>query len=277
MKSILITGASTGIGLDAAEYLANRDWKVYAGVRKVEDQERLNKLHANIEAVILDISNEDHIDEFANNINHLDALFNNAGIALGGPIELLPIEDIRRQLDINVISHVSVTQKMIPLLRKSQDPRILFTSSQSGYFTKPFTAVYSASKFAIEALADAMRIELSLSKPEIKVVLIEPGVIKTPIWDKSIGKAMSLEKSYDLSRKKDYQYYIDKISEVTKEYSKTGAEVSEVSKQVHKALTSKNPSSRYRIGKDAKIYYLLSKILPYRLRDKLIKRFLRKI
>ena len=277
MKSILITGASTGIGLDAAEYLASKDWKVYAGVRKAEDKKRLDELHPNIESVIFDISHNEHIDNFIQNVDSLDVLFNNAGIALGGPVELLPIDDIKRQFDINVISHISVTQKIIPLLRKSKDPRILFTSSQSGYFTKPFTAVYSASKFAIEALADAMRIELSLGEPQIKVSLIEPGVIKTPIWDKSVGKAITLEKEYDEKRKKDYQYYIDKIAEITKEYAKTGTEVREVSKVVFKAVSAKNPCARYRVGRDAKTYYFLSKFLPYSLRDKLIRNYLRKI
>lgn len=273
-KIILVTGASTGIGKDACLRLAQMGHKVYAGVRKESDFELLSKAHKNIEAVYFDITNDQHIDDFVRNCSELDILFNNAGIAVGGPLELLPMSEMTKQFDVNVVCQMKVTQKLLPLIRKSTDGRIIFTGSQSGYFTKPFTGLYSASKFALEAICDALRIELGLFG--IKVVLIQPGVIKTPIWEKSIDAAMKLDKDFDPSAKEHYKEIISLAGSATLEISKSGSPVSKVSDVLVKACFDSSPRVRYRVGSDAKINYFLSQILPFKLRDALIKGVLKK-
>lgn len=187
MKVILITGASTGIGKACALAAAQTEFVVYAGYRKESDRDGLQVLHKNINPIQIDVVSE--IDrkrvfaEIQNKHGHLDCLFNNEGIAASGSAEFQSMEKFRTQMEINFYAPVAMTQIFLPLLRKSKDPRILFTSSAAGLFAKPMMASYSASKFALESFVDTIRVELA--PWGVKIAAFEPGKIKTEIYKKS--------------------------------------------------------------------------------------------
>lgn len=165
MKIILITGASTGIGKACALAAAQSDFIVYAGYRKDTDGESLKSLHANVRPLKIDVAKEEDrksaFEFITSEHGHLDCLFNNAGIAASGSAEFQSMDKYRTQMEINFYAPVALTQVFIPLLRKSKDPRILFTSSAAGLFAKPMMASYSASKFALESFIDTIRVELA--------------------------------------------------------------------------------------------------------------------
>ena len=282
MKKILITGASTGIGFACAEYLAKRNMQVYAGVRSDKDFERLSSVHENLKPIKIDITNEESIQacfaELQTQIKPDDSftVFNNAGIVRAGPLEFSPVEELRWQLEVNVTAHVRVCQVFLPLLRQCADGRILFTGSQSGFFTSPLMGPYCASKHAMEAIADALRQELAPTS-NIKVVLIQPGQIKTPIWDKSISKNQQIQaESFPEIANKIYGDMIPKLEARALDANQTGAHTDVVSKDVYKAITSSNPKTRYRQGKGAHLSYYLKILLSDKVRDGLI-RFILKI
>lgn len=282
MKKVLITGASTGIGFAAAQYLAQRNIKVFAGVRSDKDFERVGKSHENIQAVKIDITKEDSIQSCFNELKDIIkaddsfTIFNNAGIVRAGPLEFTPIDELRWQLEVNVSAHVRVTQVFLPLLRECADARILFTGSQSGFFTSPLMGPYCASKHAMEAIADALRQELTPTS-NIKVVLIQPGQIKTPIWDKSINKNHEIQaNSYPPVANKIYGDMIPKIEARALDANESGAHTDVVSKDVYHAITSAKPKTRYRQGKGAHLSYYLKILLSDKTRDGLI-RFILKI
>lgn len=281
MRKILITGASTGIGLACAQYLADKNIYVYAGVRKEVDFEKLVKLHKNIKPIKIDISKEESIqncyDTIKSEVKDEDsfALVNNAGIVRAGPLEFIPIEELKFQLDVNITDHVRVSQIFLPLLRRVRDGRLLFTGSQSGFFTSPLMGPYCASKHGIEAIADAFRQELALNS-NIKVVLIQPGQIKTPIWDKSIDKAHEIQEKYPAKAVELYGEAIPKIEARAKDAGLNGAHTDVVSRDVLKALSKSNPKTRYRQGRGANLSYLLKLLLSDKMRDRLI-RFILKI
>lgn len=197
--SVLITGASSGIGEATAIHLSQNGFRVFAGVRNFSDGERL-KRHAKgiIHPVLLDVTQKDSIAFAYNSIketvgkNGLAGLINNAGIAIAGPIECIPIEEIRRQMEVNVIGQISVTQTFLPLLKMNKG-KIVNIGSVSGRMTIPFLSPYSISKFAMEAFTDALRMELR--QFGISVSIIETGNVATPIWKKSIRLAETFSKN----------------------------------------------------------------------------------
>jgi NAD(P)-dependent dehydrogenase (short-subunit alcohol dehydrogenase family) len=160
MPSVLITGASRGIGKTVADHLSDRGWDVIAGVRTEEDGKRLRAADDRITPVILDVTNESHLAALDNSLpDRLDAVVNNAGVVVAGPIEFVPPAELRRQFDVNVVGQIAVTQAVMPRLRESRG-RVVFVSSLNGKISMPLVGAYAASKFAIEAVADALRIEL---------------------------------------------------------------------------------------------------------------------
>lgn len=274
MRAILVTGASTGIGQRSCTDLANAGFLVFAGVRKLSDGEQF-KNNPNISTVLLDITNTEQIHEAHNTISKrvgdhgLYGLFNNAGIAIGGPLELLPLDSLRNQFEVNVIAQISVTQIFLPLLRKAKGARLLFTGSQSGYFTKPYVAPYSASKHALEAVVNSLRFELR--NMDIHVSLLQPGVIKTPIWNKSLDLGNEIEKQMD---KKHYHFYesdMDFIKKGVSLSSHSGIDASVVGRDVLHVFNSDQPKIRYKIGMDAKITFLMSR-LPDKMREFLVSK-----
>lgn len=273
-KYILITGASSGIGEISAVTLAESGFQVIAGVRKEEDAERLRSKHKNITSVFIDVTNNDSINEAFNKIteivgeNGLFGLVNNAGIAIAGPLEFLPVERLRQQLEINVIGQVNITQHALPFIRKAQG-RIANISSIAGFTAFPFKGAYAASKFAVEALSDSLRREL---KPwGIPVSIIEPGVIKTPIWEKSINLVEDIIAEMPPEAEKYYgSVYRNLLERTLKRVQNKGALPEQVAKAILHTMTSSRPKTRYLVGKDA---YFLSYCLT-KLPDKCVDHFI---
>jgi NAD(P)-dependent dehydrogenase (short-subunit alcohol dehydrogenase family) len=267
-RRILITGASTGIGQACAIHFARLGYEVLAGVRKIADGEAL-QAHSlpNITPVLLDVTRAESIEGAlaAAGTEPLAGLVNNAGIAVVGPLELVPIEDWRRQFDVNVIGLVAVIQACLPLLRRGRG-RIVNIGSIAGRSALPGSAAYDASKFAIEAITDALRIELD--SWGIRVSIIEPGAVATPIWQKTLRALDDLRLQAGPDR---YALYAGLLARIRKEAEKPrgAAAATAVVKAVHHAMTARRPRTRYLVGRDARLWLLLN-ALPDRWRDRLI-------
>lgn len=273
-RYVLITGASSGIGKTTSLILAEKGFFVLAGVRKEKDAQNLKSFNSNIIPVFIDVTDQESIFGAAEKVieitgdSGLYALINNAGIVVAGPVEFLPIDRLRLQLETNVIGQVNVTQNFLPLIRKGKG-RIINISSIAGFTAFPFKGAYAASKFAIEALSDSLRRELSPWK--IPVSVIEPGIIKTPIWEKSINLVKDIITEMPPQAEKFYgSVYKNLIGRTVKRVERCGTSPEEVSKVILHALTSKKPKTRYLVGNDASfLRYCLTK-LPDNFVDKFI-------
>jgi NAD(P)-dependent dehydrogenase (short-subunit alcohol dehydrogenase family) len=264
MRSALVTGASSGIGAACAARLVESGWRVFACVRREGDAPE------GTDEILLDITDADQIAGAAERIGELDALVNNAGIAIAIPLEFIPLEELRRQLEINVIGQVAVTQAFLPHLRRSRG-RIVFVSSIAGRSALPFLGAYAASKHALEALADTWRVEL---RPfGIEVSLVEPGTIRTPIWTKSAALADSLANGAPPELGELYGERVAAFGRFAARRGATGASVEAVVAAVENALTRDRPRTRRLVGRDAKIRSGIER-LPDRLRDSVYERLL---
>lgn len=272
--AVVITGASSGIGEASAIYLDKLGYEVFAGVRRNADGEQLRrKTSARLTPLLLDVTDEASIIAAANTVSAalntvgLVGLVNNAGITVAGPLEFLPIAELRKQLEVNVIGQIAVTQTFLPLLRKAQG-RVINIGSDRGKISTPLRGPYCASKFALEALTDALRMEL---RPwGIEVSIIEPGIVTTPIWDKSIALGEDIWSTLPFEAHKLYSSAVYATINTVNKLSKNGSSAEVVAKAVVQALTAKKPKTRYVVGLDAQISIWLSKLLPDRLHDKLI-------
>lgn len=268
--AVVVTGASTGIGYACALYLDTLGYKVFAGVRKQADADNLQQnTSKRLMPVFIDVTNIDTITSAAQTVTELlgktglAGLVNNAGIAVPGPLEFLPIADLRRQFEINVVGQVAVTQAFLSLLRQGKG-RIINMSSISGRVAAPFVGPYAASKFSLEALTDSLRVEL---KPwGIDVISIQPGAIATPIWEKTLGGEDFID-NFLKGAESLYGARLAAAREVAIETGQQGIPAEEVAKVVVRALTAKRPKTRYLVGRDAKITAMLLKFLPDRARD----------
>jgi NAD(P)-dependent dehydrogenase (short-subunit alcohol dehydrogenase family) len=265
---ILITGASSGIGHACAVHFARLGYDVLAGVRKPADGESF-RAHSlpNITPVLLDVTRPESIEAAlaAAGTEPLAGLVNSAGIAVVGPVELAPVEEWRRQFDVNVIGLVAVTQACLPLLRRGRG-RIVNIGSIAGRSALPGSAAYDASKFAIEAISDALRIELD--PWGIRVSIIEPGAVATPIWQKTLSALDDLRRQAGPDR---YALYERLMARVRKEAEQPRGAIAagKVVDAVHHAMTARRPRTRYVVGRDARLWLLLN-LLPDRWRDRLI-------
>lgn len=273
-KTVLITGASTGIGACCARVLAHMGWRVFAGVRALKDASHLQSDYARTIPVLLDVTDEasiraaQHTIETHLNGQPLDALVNNAGIAVGGPLEFVPIAQLRHQLEVNVVGQIAVCQAFIPLLRKGRG-RIINMGSIAGLNALPFVGPYSASKFALESLTDALRVEL---QPwGIEVAIIEPGAIATPIWEKSLHTTEAATRLLPADLLDLYGRALEAIRKATLRSSQRGIPPERVAEAVVHALTSPRPRTRYLVGRDAQLRHILCWV-PDRLKDWLITR-----
>jgi NAD(P)-dependent dehydrogenase (short-subunit alcohol dehydrogenase family) len=271
---ILISGATTGIGQCCALELSKLGLTVLAGYRKESDKTKLSALHDNIIPIPLDITHEDSISraremiEYHLNGARLIGLVNNAGIAVGGPLEFIPVHTLRHQMETNVLGHIAVTQAFIPLLRQSRG-RIINMGSIAGLNALPFVGPYSASKFALESLTDALRVEL---QPwGIHVAIIEPGSINTPIWEKSLAIAQEQMKHLPPQVTELYGDALEALQKATFKSAQRGIPPQHVANAVIHALTAKRPRTRYLIGRDAQLRQWIS-WLPDRMQDWLITR-----
>ena len=276
--SVVITGASSGIGAACALHLDQLGFQVFAGVRTEHDGRALQS-HASTRLVpiMLDVAQENSIraarDVVATRIASagLSGLVNNAGFALAGPLELLPIADLRRQLEVNVIGQVAVSQAFLPLLRQGRG-RIVNMSSIAGRAATPFLGPYCASKFALEAVSDALRSEV---RPwGITVSLVEPGAVQSEIWERSKTHAEAALSQTRPDQLALYKIQLEKLRELMIKVQRRAIPAVDVAKVVAQALTATRPRTRYLVGYDAKFRALLKFWLPDSMQDALLEWFL---
>jgi len=274
MRSVLVTGASTGIGRTTALRLDSAGWKVFAGVRKEEDAASLRaEASERLAPVILDVTDPEQIAAAAELIaresdSGLDGLVNNAGVAVPGPLETVPLEDLRHQLEVNLVAYVAVTQAMLPEIRRAEG-RIVFLSSIGGRIAFPFGGPYHASKFATEAIGDVFRQEL---RPwGLKVAIIEPGSIDTPIWERGQRKAEDIEARAPKTNLL-YGAALDKFRKVIEDTAERGIPAEKVAKAISHALESPRPKTRYLVGLDAKVQARLQPLIPTAIFDRIVAR-----
>ena len=273
-RAVVITGASTGIGAACALHLDRLGFAVFAGVRKSEDGVALQKASSNrLVPLELDVTELATIQKAhavvleATKGRGLFGLVNNAGIAVVGPLEAIPISDLRQQLEVNVIGQVAVTQAFLPLVRQARG-RIVNMGSIAGLSTMPLMGPYSASKFALEAITDALRLEVQ--QWGIHVSIIEPGAIATPIWNKSTIEAAEREAAIETELRTLYKPVVAAVRKVVGEASKRAISSDAVAKVVEDALTAPTPKTRYLVGTDAKLRALMVRLLSDRISDRML-------
>lgn len=266
-KTVLITGASTGIGRACALHMDGRGWRVFAGIRKGTDAKAIQReASSRLTPITLDVAVPASIARARKLIERavgdfgLAGLVNNAGIPYGGPVEFLDLDEVRGTFEVNYFGVIAVTQAFIPLLRLAQG-RIVNMSSISGRIASPFISPYSTSKFALEALSDALRVELH--RWHIDVAVIEPGAIDTPIWAKGGRIANRLTSA---AAPEALRLYGAAIAMVESGLKPHGIPAERVARAVAQALTSRRPKTRYPIGKDSRLVELF-RSLPDRVRD----------
>ena len=277
-QTVVITGASTGIGAACARHLDRIGFTVLAGVRRTADGDALQaQASARLQPIVLDVTDAASIEQARRTVAGLvgprgvAGLVNNAGIAVAGPLETVPIADLRRQFEVNVIGQVAVTQAFLPLLREGRG-RIVNMGSIAGRAAMPVMGPYSASKFALEALTDALRLEVQ--QWGVQVSIVEPGAIATPIWTKSGAKAEELETATPEAMKTLYAGVIAGVRARVAEAAARAIPPEAVAQAVEHALTAARPKTRYLVGRDAKVRALMVKLLPDRWSDRLMTRIL---
>ncbi len=290
-KTIVITGCSTGFGRYTTLTLAERGWHVFATVRKEADKASLlaeatqRNCQENVTVLFCDVTRTDEVSALAREVERLlhmetgvaesetpglDALLNNAGSAYGGPIEIVPLDHLREQFELNVFAHVAVTQAFLPLLKVARGT-IINVSSISGRISIPVTGVYSASKFALEGLSDALRVELAPFG--VHVVVIEPGSSPTRIWKTSLERAMQR-----LSQYKDSGPYARLLQRAEKSIelaSRSGFPAQKFVDLVVRILNTPRPRARYSVPATTAVILFVERFVPTRLRDRFIRRILR--
>lgn len=280
MGAIVITGASTGIGRACALHLSRAGHRVFAGVRKETHGESLRAdATGPLTPLSIDVADASSIEAAAKVVDEevgrsgLQGLVNNAGIAVSGPLEYLPLDDLRRQFEVNVIGQIAVTQAFLPLIRAGRG-RIVNMGSVSGRApSAPLIGPYSASKMALEGLTDSLRLELA--RWDIPVSIIEPGSIATPIWDKSGPDFDKLTDAMPDEGRQRYGKIIEVGRKIAAAQSRRGIPAEKVAKAVEHALTSSRPRTRYLVGADAQVRARVEPLLPDKLRDKIVGRVLR--
>jgi NAD(P)-dependent dehydrogenase (short-subunit alcohol dehydrogenase family) len=270
--TVLITGASSGIGAATAHHLGQLGFAVVGAVRKDEDAERIRS--AGLRAVKLEVTDPDSIAAARSELGDapLAGLVNNAGIAVAAPIEFIPLEQLRRQLEINLVGQVAVTQQFLPALRTGRG-RIVNVSSIGGRLALPLMGAYNMSKFGLEAISDSLRREL---RPHgVDVIVIEPGGVKTPIWRKGNELADDLQAAMPPEAERLYGPMVEALrAQTVKIQNERGIEASEVAEAIGVALTAKRPRARYLVGRDAKLRAPAAAVLPDRIMDRLVARAL---
>ena len=271
-RTVLITGTSTGIGAACVIRLAKDGWKVYAGVRKTEDGERLVAANpGDITPVILDVTNREHIDQvlaqIGTEVGSLNGLVNNAGIAVAGPVEVLTDEEWRWQMEVNFFSLVTLTREAMPLVDKA-DGRFVHIGSIAGRIAAAGLGPYAASKHAVSAFNWALRGELSRNT-KMRSSVVEPGEIKTAIWEKAEDTFARSEAQLTGPLRNRYDFILDGQRAFVEHGKTKGVDADRVAKAVEHALTSSRPKARYLVGPDAKVVGIMTK-LPDGLREKLV-------
>jgi NAD(P)-dependent dehydrogenase (short-subunit alcohol dehydrogenase family) len=271
MPSVLVTGAARGIGKSIVEHLAARGWDVIAGVRSESDAAAVIALNPQrICSVILDVTDAGHIAALDESLpQRLDAIVNNAGIAVGGAMETVTSDEWRKQLEINVIGQLAVTRAVLPRLRKTRG-RIVFISSVNGKLSMPMLGAYAASKFALEAAADAMRMEL---RPwHIPVIVVEPSQTDTDMWRTADTMVEETEAALTPEHRALYARHIAGMKKMIPVARKLAVPAEKVAAVVEEALTARKPRVRYVVGLGPRLQVALMTNLPTRARDQILRR-----
>lgn len=275
MKNILITGVATGIGFTTAQQFIDQGYFVYGSVRKQTDAQRLKaQFGERFYPLIFDVCDEVAIGEAAEELAQhigeegLEALVNNAGMVVSGPIQLVDINELEYQLNVNVLGVVRVTQAFLPFLgaslpKRNKPGKIFNISSVSGVFAAPFLGPYCASKYALEAINDSLRRELLIYG--IDVVCIEPGPIRTPIWK----KALEQSKTYPDS---DYAPLLKSTNKMIQKSEANSIPPEQVALTIYNALQRSNPKLRYIVHANKWSFWLMTKLIPDRVIDFFIRR-----
>jgi len=278
-KNVLITGVSSGIGLVTAKYLAQRGYFIYGSVRKAEDAQQVKSaLGKSFFPLLFDVRDQEAIDaavlELDEHLNGagLHALINNAGVAVSGPVEHVPVSDFEYQFDVNVLGLIRTTQAFLPYLGADQSKnlpagRIVNISSVSGLLTRPFMGPYSASKHAVEAITSAMRKELDVAHG-IQVISINPGPIKTPIWQ----KAREADNPYMDTA---YGPYMRNKEKAIAQIESIAIDTVEVAKAIHQSLEQQKPFIRKIITAKKALIKLAAFVMPLRMVDNMFKKQLK--
>jgi len=276
-KNIVITGVSSGIGRDALRLLHQKGYHIYGSVRKEADAKLLTETYPkHFTPLLFDVQDQDAVNQAAKRVfeacGRIDALINNAGVAVPGPLQFVTEADFERQMDINLKSVRRITNTFLPLLGTAPDfkgppGRIINISSISGLFSSPFNGVYSISKHALESMTDVYRRELQ--RYGIKVIAIEPGPIKTKIWGKNLNSMAQFADT-------DYYDILQKADKMIESTEKNALPVARTSNVILKCITKKHPKTRYIVHKNAFVFKIVANYLPDKLVDWFIHRSLSK-
>ena len=262
----LVTGASTGIGRATAVHLAGRGFEVLAGVRDPADAPD------GTEALRLDVTSEDDVAGAVERIGgELHALVNNAGIAIAGPVEVVPMAEWRRIVEVNLLGQVAVTRALLPALLRARG-RVVNMSSIGGRVANPLFGPYSGSKFALEAVSDSLRREVA--PHGVHVVSVEPGGISTPIWGKGLSDARDIMAGSTPEQERRYSAVIAGVTKIAERLARDGLPPQAVAEVVGEAVTTARPRARYVVGRDAKVQAIAARLLPDAAMDALIRRAL---
>lgn len=273
-RTVLITGASSGIGRETSLHLARQGWQVYAGFRKEADGESLTEEAEGCDGALipvqLDVTNTAHItaviERIAADVDRLDGVVNNAGIFAEVPLEVLPLDELRKLFEVNVFGAVAVTQAALPLLRAAKG-RVVNISSMAGRVSFPIAGGYCASKFALEALTSALRMELV--SQEIAVSIINVGAYATEAWRKGADVGSEVLELLDEHQKGLYADMIVEARRINGDFLQQANPMERVVGTIERALTDANPKRRYIAGADARRVEL-ARLLPDGLRERLV-------
>lgn len=267
-RTVVITGASSGIGRASAVRLARSGFRVYAGIRAEADAAALRAEHPAIEPIAIDVTDATAIaaarQRLEREIDGLGGLVNNAGIGLVAPMEHVPLGEVRRQFEVDVFGQIAVTQALLPLIRRARG-RIVNMGSVGGHIAMPFGGVLCGCKSALHAMNDALRLELRPSG--IHVCLIEPGSIRTPAVDKTLGDVDRAIQALPLDGREHYGEMLRAFHRRAYQRERSGSPPEVVARAVHHALTATRPRIRYPVGQDARLLATLSRVLPDRWLD----------
>jgi NAD(P)-dependent dehydrogenase (short-subunit alcohol dehydrogenase family) len=269
MPSVLVTGAARGIGRATAIRLAGAGWDVIAGVRRAQDGDELARANpGRVSSVVLDVTNDEQVSSLVDALPaRLDALVNNAGIAVTVPVEAVRQADFRHQFDVNVVGQAAVTQAVLPRLRESRG-RIVFVSSVSGRVATPLFGPYAASKFALEGMADALRMELA--PWGIRVALVEPAQTDTDLWRNAEETFEETVAGMSPQHRELYAKHLEGARKSIPRAARMAAPVDGVAKAIEKALTATRPRARYVVGANARVQALLGSATPTPVLDRVL-------
>jgi NAD(P)-dependent dehydrogenase (short-subunit alcohol dehydrogenase family) len=274
-RAVVVTGASTGIGRAITLHLARGGFRVFAGVRRLQDAEALRSESPGITPLILDVTDAEQVAAAVAEVDRavgaegLHGLVNNAGVSGGAPTEFVPLDDLRAMFDVNVFGVVATTQAFLPLLRRGEPGRIVCIGSIGGRMAVPFLAGYAMSKAAVSALCDSLRGEL---RPwRIEVSLVEPGAIRTPIWEKGLREADEQMERWPEQAVELYGEVIPALRRATERTAARALPPESVARVVEHALTAARPRTRYLVGNEARVQAIVRRI-PDRPRDALVAR-----